>query len=163
MSEESNTWISIFLLDLVTITVLSTTVLSFHQLLDALTIMGFFSFILPFFTLSLHSTCRSNGWLLSLSHQHLLEPFSGSYKVEHHCSGITFTSMRLESQLQSIYAVVAAFLQIFLTFFLPYPFLMFIPTSRIAQNAVPYARPTLLTSTLLSQGEICHRTYFQEP
>ena len=109
MSEESNTWTSIFLLDLVTITVLSTTVLSFHQLLDALTIMGFFSFIFPLFTLSLPSTCRSNGWLLSLSHQHLLEPFSGSYKVEHHCSDITFTLMRPKSQLQSIYCDGSSF------------------------------------------------------
>ena len=97
MSEESNTWISIFLLNLVTITVLSTTMFSFFQLSDAPTVMGFFSFILPPFALSQPSMCRSNDWLLSLSHQHFLEAFSGSCKAEHHYSSITTTLMRPES------------------------------------------------------------------
>ena len=91
MSEESNTWISIFLLDLVTITVLSATMSFFYQLSDDPPVMGFFSFILPPFALSQLSMCRLNGWLLSLSHQRFLKAFRGSYKVEHHCSGIIST------------------------------------------------------------------------
>ena len=59
-------------------------------------------------------------------------------------------------------AVVVAFRQIFLTFFFPYPFLMLIPTNRIAQNVVPNFRPILLTSALLSRCEIRSQTYFLE-
>ena len=69
------------------------------QLSDAPSVMGFFSFILPPFTLSQPSMCRSDGWLLSLFHQHLPETFGGSCKAEYHCSDTTSTStlMRLES------------------------------------------------------------------
>ena len=40
---------------------------------------------------------------------------------------------------------------------------MLISANKIAQIVVLDVRPTLLTSALLSQGEICPRTYFLEP
>ena len=60
-------------------------------------------------------------------------------------------------------AVVVAFPQIFSTFLLPYPFLMLIFASRIAQSIIPDVRPIHLTSALLSRGECCPQTHFLEP
>ena len=85
-SEESSSWIYFSY----------TWLQVFYQFVN-LPIMGFIFFISPSFALSHPSTCRLNGWHSFLSHQHLLKTFWGSCKAEHHCSGITFTLMWLES------------------------------------------------------------------
>ena len=95
---ENNSFEYMFPLNWVTTIVLNVTMFFFlSQFFHPPAIIGFLFFILPSFTLSQPSTCRSNGQPLSLSHQHIPESFGGSCKVEHHCSGITSTLMRLES------------------------------------------------------------------
>ena len=56
-----------------------------------------FLFYTIFFLSSPPSMCRLGHWCWSLSHQHLLEIFRSSYKVENYYSGITSTLMRPES------------------------------------------------------------------
>ena len=72
--------------------------------------MGFYLFIFPFLTSSQSSTCRLDCWLRYQSHQHILEVSGNSCKAENHCSGITSTLMRSESQLQSIQCSGSSFL-----------------------------------------------------
>ena len=59
--------------------------------------------------------------------------------------------------------MVKAFPWIFLTFPLSYSFPMLILIIRTAQNVALDGMSTLLTSTLLSWGSICHRTTFLNP
>ena len=59
-------------------------------------VIGFFSFIFPFFTSSQPSMCRSNCWFWSLSHKSIPEVFVGNYKVEWYCLSITSILMRPE-------------------------------------------------------------------